>query len=127
MVVYVLLGGALGSVARYGLSLFTYRFVSPAFPWGTLAVNLLGSLVIGFLFSLFETVVISPQTRAFIFVGILGGFTTFSSFGLETMNLFRANELRLALTNIIASNLVGIAFVFTGYIAAKVLLRYAVR
>ena len=85
----IALGGALGSVLRYLLSRGVYQVMGSTFPWGTLSVNLVGSLAIGFLWALFETVTIAPEMRTFILVGILGGFTTFSSFTIETFNLFR--------------------------------------
>ena len=106
-------GGAIGTILRYSISGFTYRFFSGVFPWGTLAVNLTGSLIIGFLWGLFEIENISSNVRNFIFIGILGGFTTFSTFALESLNLFRDGEVKLALTNILASNILGIVLVFS--------------
>jgi CrcB protein len=67
-------GGALGTLLRYGLSGVVYRFAGSTFPWGTLSVNLLGSLVIGILFALFEAAVVSNNLRASAMVGVLGGF-----------------------------------------------------
>ena len=112
-------GGAIGTILRYSISGFTYRFFSGVFPWGTLAVNLTGSLIIGFLWGLFEIENISSNVRNFIFIGILGGFTTFSTFALESLNLFRDGEVKLALTNILASNILGIVLVFLGFIIAR--------
>ncbi len=112
-------GGAIGTILRYSLSGFTYRFFSGVFPWGTLAVNLTGSLIIGLLWGFFEIENISSNVRNFIFIGILGGFTTFSTFALESLNLFRDGEVKLALTNILASNILGIVLVFFGFIIAR--------
>ena len=91
---YVGLGGFIGSVLRYWVSGATQQIANnPAFPLGTLAVNLLGCLVIGFLAQLADTRgVFTPEARLFVFVGILGGFTTFSTFGNETMNFLRGGE-----------------------------------
>jgi CrcB protein len=112
-------GGAIGTILRYSISGFTYRFFNGVFPWGTLAVNLTGSFIIGLLWGLFEIENISSNVRNFIFIGILGGFTTFSTFTLESLNLFRDGEVKLALANILASNLIGIFLVFLGFIIAR--------
>lgn len=93
-VIFVALGGALGSVFRYLLAAWTQSASkSIDFPYGTLVVNLFGCFVIGFLAQLAESRgVFTPQSRAFVFIGMLGGFTTFSSFGNETVNLLRDGE-----------------------------------
>ena len=92
--IIVALGGAAGSIFRYLLSTWTQTLSkSIDFPYGTLAVNLLGCFVIGFLSQLAEERgALSSESRTFVFIGILGGFTTFSSFGNETINLFRDGE-----------------------------------
>ena len=114
-VLLIALGGAIGSVCRYGLGGLAYRLSGSVFPWGTLAVNIIGSLVIGFLLGVFERGAIGPNMRMFLFVGILGGFTTFSSYTLETFSLFREGQARLAITNMMVSNIVGLAAVFIGF------------
>lgn len=117
------IGGGIGAILRYTVSTFTYRFLDGIFPWGTLTVNFIGCFCIGFLWGLFERFVISPNMRLFIFVGILGGFTTFSSYGLETFNLLRDGESKMALLNVLSSNLLGIACVFGGFAASVETLR----
>lgn len=112
---YIGLGGAIGSIARYLVGGFAANFFKGIFPWGTLTVNLLGSLIVGFLWGLSETVVISQNIRFFLFVGILGGFTTFSAFSLENFNLLRNGEYWIAGLNIFLSIFLGIALVFAGY------------
>ena len=112
-------GGAIGTLLRYSLSGLTYRFFDSIFPWGTLLVNLAGSFVIGLLWGLFDIENISSNLRNFIFIGILGGFTTFSTFALENFSLFRDGEIKLALSNIMASNILGIILVFAGYLLSK--------
>jgi CrcB protein len=115
----VALGGAAGSIFRYFLS---YRvFNNPAFPMGTFIVNASGSFLIGFLWGLSEGNLLSANTRVFLFVGLLGGFTTFSSFSIETMNLIRSGETLNAVFNILLNNVAGIALAFTGFFAAKLL------
>jgi CrcB protein len=115
-VFYVALGGALGSVSRYLLGTWTQSLSkSIDFPYGTLAVNLVGCFVIGFLSQLAEARgAFTPESRAFVFVGILGGFTTFSSFGNETMNLLRDGETLNALANVGANVIVGLILVWLG-------------
>ena len=97
-------GGFVGSVLRYSVSGFVQDFSrSINFPYGTLAVNLIGCFAIGFLSQLAETRgVFAAETRTLVFVGVLGGFTTFSAFGNETINLWREGESGLALLNIAA-------------------------
>jgi CrcB protein len=92
------------------------------FPFGTLAVNILGCMVIGFLAELADLrSAITGETRAFLFVGVLGGFTTFSAFGNETMHLLRDGELLLAGGNVAAHIVLGLAAVWLGYSTAYLL------
>jgi CrcB protein len=115
-VTLVALGGALGSVSRYLLGTWIQSTShSIDFPFGTLTVNLIGCFVIGFLSQLAETRgVFTPETRGLVFVGVLGGFTTFSSFGNDTLNLFRDGETVNALLNIGANVVFGLALVWLG-------------
>jgi CrcB protein len=115
----VLSGGAIGSLLRYSVSGLAHKYYGAVFPYGTLAVNLIGSFLIGLLWGLFESFNISSNVRSFLFIGILGGFTTFSSYSLETLNLLRDGELKLAFANILANNILGLLLVFLGFIAAK--------
>jgi CrcB protein len=114
--------GFIGTLLRYWLSGVIARRYGETFPYGTLAVNLLGCLVIGFLFYLFyDRALVSPILRTTIFIGLLGGLTTFSSYGLQTFTLLRDGELFLALVNVVASNVIGLALVWAGYSLAKVI------
>ena len=115
-ILWVGLGGFIGSVFRYVLSGFVQELTRRAdFPLGTLTVNILGCLVIGFLSQLAEARgAFSPETRAFVIIGILGGFTTFSSFGNETMNLWRDGEGYLAFVNVAAQLILGLGAVWLG-------------
>lgn len=112
-------GGALGSVLRYGLSGAVHRVTGGGFPWGTMVVNLVGSFMIGFLWDSFERAAVTPAMRTFIFIGILGAFTTFSTYTLENVTLLRGGELKLALVNVAVSNAAGIALVFAGFWASR--------
>jgi CrcB protein len=98
------LGGFIGSSLRYAVSGYIQlSSKSIAFPYGTLAVNLIGCFAIGFLSQLAESRgLFTAETRTLIFIGVLGGFTTFSAFGNETINLWRDGEILLAATNVAA-------------------------
>ena len=103
-IVAIALGGAFGAVMRYWLSSAVYLWLGRDFPYGTLSVNVLGSFVIGIgFFLLTERLVLGAEARAFILVGFLGAFTTFSTFSLETLILMQQGLMFKALLNIIAS------------------------
>lgn len=118
-IIYIAIGGAIGAILRYSISGYIYRNFDETLPWGTIAVNLIGCFIIGFLWNIFEDMTHSPNTRIFIFIGILGAFTTFSTFGLESLHLFREGEIKLAVLNILISNIGGIGLVVIGYYALK--------
>ena len=115
----IALGGSIGALLRYGISGLPHRYTDTIFPLGTLGVNLIGALLIGILWGTFERVDIAPDVRTFLFIGILGAFTTFSTYSLESMNLLRDGEIKLALLNILANNAGCIALVFIGFIIAR--------
>lgn len=111
----VMLGAALGGAARYLAGGLVNASTRGDFPWGTLAVNLAGCLLMGVLFGLAEKSGWTSTMRAFVFVGVLGGFTTFSSFGLETMRLYQDGLPGQALLYVLASNVLGIGLAWAGY------------
>ena len=117
-----MLGGGLGAVSRHGVFVLMQNVSSLNFPFGTLAANLSGSFAIGLLWGLFEGTHLSQEARLFIFTGFLGGFTTFSSFTRETIQLLRVGQLKEALFYIGASNLLGITLAAVGFFLAKQLL-----
>lgn len=103
----VCLGGALGTGARYLVSAWTPKVLGPAFPYGTLFVNVLGSFLLGAVMYLgTETTAMPATTRVVLATGVLGGFTTYSSFSYETMKFLQENALHLALLNM-ALNVLG--------------------
>lgn len=118
---WVALGSALGGMARYGGSLLAARLWGEAFPWGTIAINILGSFVIGFFGTLTVTGGAWPASvslRTFVMVGICGGFTTFSSFSLQTLSLARDGNLFGALGNVVLSVVLCLLAVTAGQLSA---------
>ncbi len=111
------LGGCIGALSRYWLAgLINRCYPAVIFPWGTLVVNLLGCFLIGFLAGLnVSRQFLTEPLRLLLFTGILGGLTTFSAFGLETMVLFQDKYPLMALLNIVAQVVLGIMMVFVGH------------
>ena len=118
----IAVGGAIGTLLRYLMGGLDYRFSSGVFPVSTLVVNVTGSLAIGFLWGIVDRFNFSPNMRMFVFIGILGGYTTFSTFSLETFNLMRDGEYRIAIMNMIFSVVLSIGAVFLGFFVSKMLL-----
>ncbi|MCK6481672.1 MAG: fluoride efflux transporter CrcB [Planctomycetes bacterium] len=118
--IWVSVGGALGSAARYLLAGWIFRVAGPAFPWGTLAVNVLGSLLLGFLMVLgLETDSLSPNLRAGLATGVLGGFTTYSTFNHETTLLLREGAWPAAAANVLGTLAACLAAGFLGHLAGR--------
>ena len=115
-VLLVLIGGALGTGCRYWLSTFVYSSINkPSFPYANFIINVSGSFVLGVLAELFETrVLVSPTIRAALLTGVLGGYTTFSSFSFETFSLLRDGEIWLAIVNALGSVALGLVAVWMG-------------
>ncbi len=111
------MGGALGSVARHGANVATARWLGQASPYATVFVNISGCLIIGLLAGLTTTgtLRLGEPARLFVFVGLLGGFTTFSSLGLDTLALVRSGATGAAMANVAAQVVIGIGSVFLGY------------
>jgi CrcB protein len=122
-VLWVALGGAIGASARYLVGVLAVRLLGHGFPWGTLSVNILGSLVmrahIEAMALKFDT---TQNMRAFLAVGILGGFTTFSAFSLDAVVLFERKELMLSAVYVAASVCLSIGALFAGLWGARSLL-----
>ena len=115
-------GGFLGSVSRYLVGGWMHRALGTGFPYGTLTVNVLGCLAIGLLGGLAETrQMITPEARLFLFIGLLGGFTTFSSFGYETLAFARDGEFVIAGLNVILQMGLGLGAVWLGILASRLL------
>jgi CrcB protein len=116
----IAVGGALGSVSRYAVQGWFRETFGAQFPWGTFVVNVTGCLLIGLLGGFFAGPrLIRDEYKIGLMIGVLGGYTTFSSFGLETFSLAKDGELWLALMNMVLSCTVGFVAVWAGYRMAE--------
>jgi fluoride exporter len=122
LVVYVALGGALGSVARFLLSAAVHRYTGAGFPYGTFTVNIIGCAAFGLIIGFAEhRIDLTPAVRAFFLVGVLGGFTTFSAFTFDTLELLRTAAFLRATFNVLGQITIGLAALWLGYILAKLI------
>lgn len=119
----IALGGAMGALARYGLSGWIHARLGAAFPWGTLGVNVLGSFLIGLCFSYLQHTSLPPEAREFVAIGLLGAFTTFSTFTWETAALLQDGEWTRAALYVGGSLLLGLAAVLAGLGLTEAFLR----
>ena len=121
------LAGLSGTLLRYWLSGVVAKQYGETFPWGTLAVNLIGCLAAGALFGLTEErFLVSDTVRTVILIGLLGGLTTFSAYGLQTFALLRDNEFGLAILNVVTSNVLGLFMVWLGYVLSRAFLVFVI-
>ncbi|MCX7637357.1 MAG: fluoride efflux transporter CrcB [Cyclobacteriaceae bacterium] len=120
-ILLLLAGGALGTLARYALSGFVQMRTGSLFPWGTLSVNLMGCFLVGLLWGFFEESSWAPHWRTFVFIGIFGGFTTFSTYALESVNLLRDGAWRMAILSMVLNNAGGILLAYAGMVVARYL------
>ncbi len=126
MYLWVAAGGALGTVGRYALSLLAAQHFGETFPWGTLLINVTGSFVIGFFATATDvdgTLLVRPELRTFFMIGICGGYTTFSSFSLQTLRLAQEGEWLGAGANIVGSNAGCLVAVWLGHLCAVAIRR----
>ena len=117
---WVAIGGAVGSVARHAMGVWSVSVFGPAFPWGTLMVNVLGSFVIGVVAS---TTTLNDDLKLFLAVGLCGGFTTFSSCSLQTLNLIQAGAWGAAALNVGGSVILCLIAVGLGVLAGGLIAR----
>lgn len=113
-ILLLLAGGGIGTVARFLVADYTHKYYLGNFPLGTLVVNMLGSFIIGLLWGLFDMQNLSHGVRAFLFIGILGGFTTFSAYAIESYHMFKDGDIKLAMLNVMANNVLSIGMVILG-------------
>ena len=120
LVLYIAFGGAFGAVMRYGASLGVYSLLGRGFPYGTLFVNVVGSLLMGLLsVIMLDRFNVGPEWRAAILVGVLGAFTTFSTFSIETMSLLEQGDMIKAFANITVSVIACLAAVWFGIVLGR--------
>jgi len=117
----VAVGGAVGALARLGVSSWVHALAGTSFPWGTLVVNVSGSFLFGLLYRWMETTTASPALRAGVLIGLLGAFTTFSTFSYEAVVLARDGQYGRALAYVAGSVGAGLVGLFVGYGAAGAL------
>jgi len=118
-IILIAAGGSLGAIARYGVSNFVHASMNESFPWGTLAVNVTGSFLIGVLVETFDASLFPVEWRSFLAIGFLGAYTTFSTYTLESVNLLRDGEFRMAAANILAGNISGLVAVVLGIYCSR--------
>lgn len=113
-------GAAVGGMARYWLSQFIHKYFVTAFPYGTMTINIVGSFALGFfMYYLSARKMISSEMQLFLTVGFCGGFTTFSTFSLETVNLLRDSEFLLGGINIVGSVVLCLLGTYLAYVISK--------
>jgi len=120
--ILIAVGGAIGSLLRFTITELVVK-TGFSMPWGTILVNLTGCFIIGLIWGVFNTLEIGYNTRLFVFVGLLGSFTTFSTFALENFHLLRNEDIPFMVFNISISNVAGILLVFAGFYISKILFR----
>ncbi|MDD4956890.1 MAG: fluoride efflux transporter CrcB [Candidatus Omnitrophica bacterium] len=118
-IIYIALGGAIGAIARHFMSGFIIHHIGDKLPLGTIFVNITGCFLIGFLGALAGRYNMSAEARSFVFVGFISAFTTFSTYSLETYNLFRSGQMGYAAVNFALSNVAGVAAVFLGVLISR--------
>lgn len=117
----LLAGGITGTLLRYTLAGYFYKSFTGVFPWGTLAVNLCGCLAIGLLWGALNGEQLSQEMKNLVFIGLLGAFTTYSAYALDTLQLFRIGQWKLATLNVLLSNLGGIGLAALGFFTGRFL------
>ncbi len=118
-ILLLMLGGALGAVARYSVTVAAARWFGPVVPAGTFLVNLSGCFLLGVMFGLGDSRGISPEFRLFFMTGFLGAYTTFSTFAVESILAQEGGRAGLAAANVLANNLCGLALAKTGLVLGR--------
>ncbi len=122
--ILIFLGSGIGGLLRFVLGSLIYSYTGRKFPYGTLFINVTGSLIIGFGFVIVteKFTNFAPYLISFLLVGILGGYTTFATFSLETLRLFQDGKIAYALLNLLSNTVLSVLLTWIGYIAARKLL-----
>ena len=120
-ILFILAGGAVGAILRYASSLLAYQWLGDKFPWGTLLVNVIGSFAAGFVWAFLDETTGQARTNAFFFIGLLGAYTTFSTYALEALRLFQDGQTATAITHLIANNIGALVAVIAGFWLSRLL------
>lgn len=112
-------GGFIGAIARYLVSGWVQKALDNPFPFGTLAVNSAGAFILGLLTGIMQNNIVSPEIRMLVGIGILGAFTTFSTFSYETLMLLRSGSVFEGILNVVVSLVLGLLFVYAGFVAGQ--------
>jgi CrcB protein len=120
---YIIIGGGIGALLRYISSQYFNSMFGASFSIGTLFVNTIGALIIGFLFNLFQVNSVQPELRLFLIAGFLGGFTTFSTYSLETVQYLMDGNIKYGLINILSNNILCIVSVIFGMWICKIMIK----
>ena len=123
MLAWIAIGGAAGAVARYLVSGWTLSLLDTTLPWGTFVVNVSGSFLLGFAFRMLQVSTVSPEMRAMVAIGLLGAFTTFSTFSFETVTLLQEGAWARAGAYVLGSVVLGIAGVLAGMSVASTVIQ----
>jgi len=119
--IYVVIGGGIGALSRYFTSQFVNNLYNKTFSLGTVFVNCMGALLIGFLINIFDMFALNPRWKLLIITGFLGGYTTFSAYSLETVNYFLNGNIKYGILNILLNNVLCILFVLLGMWLNKII------
>jgi len=119
--IYVVIGGGIGALSRYFTSQFVNNLYNKTFSLGTVFVNCIGALLIGFLINIFDMFAVNPRWKLLIITGFLGGYTTFSAYSLETVNYFLSGNIKYGILNILLNNVLCILFVLLGIWLNKII------
>ena len=120
---FIAIGGSIGTILRYKISKFLPEVVNTIFPIGTMAVNIIGCFFIGFFYDLFDKMIIDIDFKSFVTIGFLGALTTFSTYSIETINLLKDGELKFGILNILLNNILGFIFVILGIFSSRIILK----